>query len=150
MAQGVMVFAEVAGGELASISKEMLGAGRRLADALGEPLLAAVLGHGVQDAAQEAIYHGADTVYVVDDAALAQYQTSSYTKALAAVAQQTEPNILLVGISDNGRDLGPRLAFRLHTGLASDCVELAINSETKLMEATRPVSGGNAMANRCH
>jgi electron transfer flavoprotein alpha subunit len=146
MAQGVLIFAEVAGGALASIAKEMLGAGRRLADALGEPLLAAVLGHGVQDAAQDAIYHGADRVCVVDNPALELYQTASYTKALAAVVQQTEPNILLVGISDNGRDLGPRLAFRLRTGMASDCVELAINPDSKLMEATRPVSGGNAMA----
>src|SRR5688500_615865 len=102
MAQGVLIFAEVAGGNLASIAKEMLGAGRRLADALGEPLQAAVLGHGVEDIAQEVIYHGADSVYVVDNPALAQYQTASYTKAMAALVQHIEPNILLVGISDNG------------------------------------------------
>jgi electron transfer flavoprotein alpha subunit len=65
---------------------------------------------------------------------------------MAQIAAQATPNILLVGLSDSGRDLGPRLAFRLHTGLASDCVELTINPETKLLEATRPVSGGNAMA----
>jgi electron transfer flavoprotein alpha subunit len=146
MAQGVMIFAEVAGGELASIAKEMLGAGRRMADALGEPLQAAVLGHEVQAVAQEAIYHGADSVYVIDDPALEHYQTASYTKAMATLVKQIEPNILLVGISDNGRDLGPRLAFRLHTGMASDCVDLTINPDSKLMEATRPVSGGNAMA----
>jgi electron transfer flavoprotein alpha subunit len=146
MAQGVMVFAEVTGGEVTSIAKEMLGAGRTLADALGEPLLAAVLGSGVQEAAQEVIYHGADTVYVADAPALEQYQTASYTAAMAQIAEQATPSILLVGLSDNGRDLGPRLAFRLHTGLASDCVDLTINPETKLMEATRPVSGGNAMA----
>jgi electron transfer flavoprotein alpha subunit len=146
MAQGVMVFAEVADGELAAIAKEMLGAGRPLADALGEPLLAAVVGSGVQEAAQEAIYHGADTVYVADAPVLAQYQTASYTTAMAQIVEHATPNILLVGMSDNGRDLGPRLAFRLRTGLASDCVELTINPETKLLEATRPVSGGNAMA----
>ena len=146
MAQGVMVFAEAAGGELAAIAKEMLGAGRALADALGEPLLAAVVGNGVQDVAQAAIYHGADTACVADDAALQQYQTASYTAAIAQIVEQAQPNVLLVGMSDNGRDLGPRLAFRLHTGMASDCVELAINADTKLLEATRPVSGGNAMA----
>lgn len=146
MAQGVLVFAEAADGELTSTAKEMLGTGRKLADALGEPLQAAVLGSGVQDIAQAAIHHGADTAYVADSEGLAQYQTSSYTKALEAVVKQVEPNILLVGITDNGRDLGPRLAFRLRTGLASDCVGLEINAETKLMEATRPVSGGNAMA----
>jgi electron transfer flavoprotein alpha subunit len=146
MAQGVLVFAEVVGSELAEIAREMLGAGRTLANTLGEPLLAAVLGSGVQQAAQEAIYHGADTVYVADAPVLEQYQTASYTTVLAQIAAQTTPNILLIGRSDNGRDLGPRLAFRLQTGLASDCVGLAINPETKLMEATRPVSGGNAMA----
>ena len=146
MAQGVLVFAEAADGALSQTGKEMLGAGRKLADALGEPLQAAVLGSGVQDVAQEAIYHGADTAYVADAEGLAQYQTASYTKALATVVQQVEPNVLLVGMSDNGRDLGPRLSFRLRTGMASDCVNLDINPDTKLMEATRPVSGGNAMA----
>ncbi len=146
MAQGVMVFAEVAGSELAAVAKEMLGAGRKLADVLGEPLLAAVLGHGVQEAAQEAIYYGADTVYVADAPVLEPYQTASYTAVMTKVVEQAQPNILLIGLSDNGRDLGPRLAFRLGTGLASDCVELSINPETKLLEATRPVSGGNAMA----
>lgn len=146
MAQGVLVFAEVTQGSLAAIAKEMLGAGRRLADALGEPVLAAVLGSGVQEAAQEAIYHGADTVYVADAPALAHYQTLPYTAVMAQIAEQATPNIVLVGMSDSGRELGPRLAFRLRTGLASDCVELTINPETRLMEATRPVSGGNAMA----
>ena len=146
MAQGVLVFAEVTQGGLAAIAREMLGAGRRLADALGEPLMAAVLGSGVQEAAQEAVYHGADTVYVADAPALAPYQTLPYTTVMAQIAEQATPNILLVGMSDNGREIGPRLAFRLRTGLASDCVELAINPHTQLMEATRPVSGGNAMA----
>ena len=146
MAQGVLVFAEVANGELSSIAKEMLGAGRALADALGEPLQAAVLGNGVDGVAQEAIYHGAEIAYVANAAELEQYQTKSYTDAMETVVKQVDPNVLLIGMSDNGRDLGPRLGFRLRTGLASDCVDLAINAESKLMEATRPVSGGNAMA----
>jgi electron transfer flavoprotein alpha subunit len=65
---------------------------------------------------------------------------------MAQIVEQADPAILLVGMSDSGRDLGPRLAFRLRTGLASDCVELRIDPATKLLEATRPVSGGNAMA----
>jgi electron transfer flavoprotein alpha subunit len=146
MAQGVLVFAEVAQGELVAIAKEMLGAGRRLADALGEPLMAAVLGSGVQEAAQEAVYHGADSVYLADAPVLAHYQTLPYSTVMAQIAEQTTPNILLIGMGDVGRELGPRLAFRLRTGLASDCVELTIHPQTKLLEATRPVSGGNAMA----
>jgi electron transfer flavoprotein alpha subunit len=146
MAQGVLVFAEVAQGGLAAIAKEMLGAGRRLADALGEPLMAAVLGSGVQEAAQEAVYHGADSVYVADAPALGHYETLPYSAVMAQIAEQATPNIVLIGMGDIGRELGPRLAFRLRTGLASDCVDLTINPQTKLMEATRPVSGGNAMA----
>ena len=146
MAQGVLVFAETSQGGLTAIAREMLGAGRRLADALGEPLMAAVLGSGVQEIAQEAIYHGADTAYVADAPALAYYQTLPYSAVMAQIAEQATPNIVLIGMGDIGRELGPRLAFRLRTGLASDCVELTINPQTKLMEATRPVSGGNAMA----
>jgi electron transfer flavoprotein alpha subunit len=146
MAQGVLVFAEVAQGGLTAIAREMLGAGRRLADVLGEPLMAAVLGSGVQEAAQEAVYHGAESVYVADAPALGHYETLPYSAVMAQIAEQTTPNILLIGMGDTGRELGPRLAFRLRTGLASDCVELSIDPQTHLMEATRPVSGGNAMA----
>jgi len=146
MAQGVLVVAEVAQGELTAIAKEMLGAGRRLADALGEPFMAAVLGSGVQEAAQEAVYHGADSVYLADAPALAHYQTLPYSTVMAQIAEQATQNILLIGMGDIGRELGPRLAFRLRTGLASDCVDLTIHPQTKLLEATRPVSGGNAMA----
>ena len=146
MTQGVMIFAETTGAVLAPIAKEMCGVGRRLADALGEPLIAAVVGSGVGDMAQEAIAHGADRVYLADADVLQTYQTASYCTVVGQIAEQAEPEVLLVGMSDNGRDLGPRLAFRLRTGLASDCVDLAINAETRLLEATRPVSGGNAMA----
>ena len=146
MTQGVMIFAETSGAVLAPIAKEMCGVGRRLADALGEPLIAAVVGSGVGDMAQEAIAHGADRVYLADADVLQTYQTASYCAVVGQIAEQAEPEVLLVGMSDNGRDLGPRLAFRLRTGLASDCVDLAINAETRLLEATRPVSGGNAMA----
>ena len=146
MTQGVMIFAETTGAVLAPIAKEMCGVGRRLADALGEPLIAAVVGSGVGDMAQEAIAHGADRVYVADADVLQTYQTASYCAVMGQIAEQAEPEVLLVGMSDNGRDLGPRLAFRLRTGLASDCVDLTIDAETRLLEATRPVSGGNAMA----
>ena len=146
MTQGVLIFAETTSAALAPIAKEMCGVGRRLADVLGEPLIAAVLGSGVGDAAQEAIAHGADRVYLADADVLQTYQTASYCTVLGQIAEQAEPEVLLVGMSDNGRDLGPRLAFRLRTGLASDCVDLTINAETRLLEATRPVSGGNAMA----
>ncbi len=146
MTRGIMIFAETTGAALAPIAKEMCGVGRRLADALGEPLIAAVIGSGVGGAGREAIAHGADRAYVADAGVLQTYQTASYCTVMGQIAEQAEPEVLLVGMSDNGRDLGPRLAFRLRTGLASDCVDLSINAETRLLEATRPVSGGNAMA----
>ena len=146
MARGVLVFAEVAQGRLKAIALEILGAGRRLADALGEPLMAAVLGQGIAEAAQEAVLHGADTVYAADAAALAHYQTLTYCGVMAQIAQQAAPNILLIGMGAIGRELGPRLAFRLRTGLASDCIDLRIHPDTRLMEATRLIAGGNAMA----
>src|SRR5262245_38065366 len=142
MAQGVLVFAETTQGGLAAIAREILGAGRRLADALGEPLMAAVLGSGVQEVAQEAVYYGADTVYVADAPALAHYETLPYSTVMAQIAEQATPNILLIGMGDIGRELGPRLAFRLRTGLASERVELTRNTQTQVLEANSAVSGG--------
>src|SRR2546430_11283068 len=101
MAQGVLVFAEVAQGELTAIAKEMLGAGRRVADALGEPLIAAILGSGVQEAAQEAVYHGADSVYVADAPALSHYETLPYSAAMAPIAEQVTTKTLLIAKADN-------------------------------------------------
>src|SRR4029453_14492240 len=97
MAQGGLFFSEVAQGKLAAIAREMLGAGRRLADALGEPLMAAVLGSRVQEAAQEAMYHGADSVYVADAPALGHYETLPYRAVMAQIAEQATPKILLFG-----------------------------------------------------
>jgi len=108
--------------------------------------MAAVLGHGIAEAAREAILYGADTVYAADAAALAHYQTLPYCGVMAQITQQAIPNILPLGMGAMGRDLGPRLAFRLRTGLASDCIDLRIDPDTRLMEATRPIAGGNAMA----
>src|SRR5690242_15022634 len=135
MAQGVLVFAETSQGGLAAIAKEMLGAGRRLADALGGPLMAAVLGIGWQVVDQEAMCHRADTGYVADAPALAYDRPLPDSTIMAQIAEQATPNIVLIGMGDIGRERGPRLAFRLRTGLASDCVELTINPQAKLLEA---------------
>ena len=95
MAQGVLVFAEVTQEGLAAIAKEMLGAGRRLADALGEPLMAAVLGSGVQESAQEAVYHGADSVYVADAPALEHYETLPYSAVMAQIEELERAEIVM-------------------------------------------------------
>ncbi len=144
--KGVMICGEVAEGKLAAITTELLGAGRKLADALGEELSAVLIGEKVSDVAEEAIRFGADKVYVIEGSVFKSYVTDSYAGALEKLCQQASPNILLMGHTAMGRDLAPRLAFKLGTGLTTDCLELSIDPDTKLMLQTKPVYGGNAVA----
>ncbi len=144
--KGVLICGEVADGKVAGITQELLGIGRKLADELGEELSAVLLGSGIGDAAKDAIAFGADKVYVVDDPLLKDYQTDSYVAVIERVCRQVTPNILLLGQTSMGRDIAPRLAFRLDTGLAMDCIELSIDPQTKLLMQIRPVYGGNALA----
>ncbi|HLE01909.1 MAG TPA: electron transfer flavoprotein subunit alpha/FixB family protein, partial [Dehalococcoidia bacterium] len=143
---GVLICGEVSDGRLAPITAELLGAGRRLADALQEELALALAGSGVGGAASEAVALGADKVYVADDPLLQGYQTEPYLAVMEKLCRQLSPQILLLGQTSAGRDLAPRLAFRLGTGLAMDCVELAIDPATRNLLQTRPVYGGNARA----
>ena len=144
--KGVMVYGEVVDGKLAGIATELLGCGRKLADDLGEELSAVLVGSGVNSLAQEAIAFGADKVYVVDDALLADYQGDSYVAVMEKVVKEVSPQILILGQTSVGRDLAPRLAFRLETAVSMDCVELAIDADSKKLLQTRPVYGGNAQA----
>ena len=144
--KGVMVYCEVAEGKLASIATEGLGCGRKLADDLGEELYAVVVGSGVSGYAREALNSGADKVYVVDDPLLKDYETDSYVTVMEKVAKQVMPQILILGQTPASRDLAPRLAFRLETTATLDCIELAIDHESKRLLQTKPVYGGNAQA----
>ena len=144
--KGVLVLCETKEGKLASISAELLGGGRKLADDLGGELSAALIGSGVADLAQEAIACGADKVYVVDDPILKDYQTDSYVPVMEKVAGQMNPAIIIMGQTSIGRDLAPRLAFRLKTAASLGCLELAIDPNSKKLLQTKPVYGGNAQA----
>jgi electron transfer flavoprotein alpha subunit len=144
--KGVLVCGEVVEGKLAAITAEMLGGGRKLAEKLGEELSVVLLGSEVKGLAAEAIALGADKVYVVDDPVLKDYQTDAYVMAMENVVNQLTPRVLLLGQTSMGRDLGPRLAFRLKTALSMDCTELDVDAESKLLIQTRPVYGGNARA----
>ncbi|MFH1002856.1 MAG: electron transfer flavoprotein subunit alpha/FixB family protein [Chloroflexota bacterium] len=144
--QGVMVFGEVEGDHLARITTELLGCGRKLADDLGQPLCAVLVGSGVSPAGQAAISFGADQAYLVDDPLLKGYAADACVLAMEKVASQVKPRILILGQTDIGRDLAPRLAFRWHTAAVLDCVELAIDPASKLLLETKPVYGGNAQA----
>jgi electron transfer flavoprotein alpha subunit len=140
----ILVVGEVADGALVPITAEMLGAARRLAGEAGTTVACALIGSGVESHAQEAAAQGADKVLVVDDGNLAEYNSDTYLQAMLHLVEQTSPSILLFGQTNVGRDLAPRLAFRLGTGVIMDTVELAVDGDRLL--GTRPAYGGNARA----
>ena len=144
--KGVMIFIEVTEGKLANIAKELLGAGRKLANDLSEELSALVIGNGLENIAAEAIAFGADKVYVVDAPLLKDYRTDSYVAIVEKVVKQSNPRMLLMGQTNIGRDLAPRIAFKLSTAAVMDCIALEIDAATKQLLLTKPVYGGNARA----
>ncbi len=144
--KGVLIIAEFVNGALAPIAKELLGAGRKLASGLGEEVSAALIGSGIAGAAAEAISFGADKVYIVDDPLLKDYRTDAYVAAAEKVVKQVNPRIVLAGQTTIGRDLAPRLAFRVDTAVTMDCIDLSIDESTKQLLSTKPVYGGNARA----
>ncbi|PIU56992.1 MAG: electron transfer flavoprotein subunit alpha, partial [Chloroflexi bacterium CG07_land_8_20_14_0_80_51_10] len=144
--KGVLIGGEVAEGKIAPITLELLGIGRKLADDLGEELSVLLLGSSLSEAARGAIVFGADKVYIADDPLLSDYNSDTYTAAVTKACEQLSPSILLLGQTDMGRDIAPRVAARLRTGLSVDCIELGIDPHTKLLIQTRPVYGGNALA----
>ncbi len=142
MASSILVVGEVEEGSLAKITAEMLGAARRLSG--DGTITCALIGSGVEASGQAAIALGADEVLVVDDAALAEYNTDTYLQAMLKIAEQASAPIILFGQTDLGRDLAPRLAFHLDTGVIMDTIELAMEGDR--LQGTRPCYGGNALA----
>ncbi|ABW18198.1 electron transfer flavoprotein subunit alpha/FixB family protein [Alkaliphilus oremlandii] len=144
--KGVLVYIEQRNKEIQKVSLELLGKGREIADKLGEKLSAVIIGHGVQNLAEELIYHGAEKVIVVEHEILENFVTEPYTKALTEVIKKEKPEVVLVGATSIGRDIGPRVSARIHTGLTADCTSLDIDEETRQLLMTRPAFGGNIMA----
>jgi electron transfer flavoprotein alpha subunit len=144
--EGVWFWVEQFQGQAGSISWEMAGKGRQLADQLGVSLTACVLGSGVEPLAQEAIAYGADRVFLVDDPTLASYRTDPYAAVMVDLVERHKPEILIMGASSRGRDLAGSIATRLVTGLTADCTGLEIDPETRQLRQTRPAFGGNIMA----
>lgn len=143
-AKGVLVIGEIAGGQLDMGAKELLAHGRKLADSLKEPLSIALLGDSVGGSPKEAIAFGADRVYSVTDPVLKEPDPEAYLAALAKLVKEHSPKVILVGKTPLGSNIGPRLAFRLDTALAQDCLEVKIDNN-KLV-GNRPVFGGNCTA----
>lgn len=143
---GVWVFAEQREGQLQKVSLELLGEGRKIADKLGSKLTALLIGSKVQNLVEDLSRHGADEILVVDAPELEHYTTDGYTKAICELANAKKPNIIFIGATFIGRDLGPRVAARLETGLTADCTSLDVDVESGDLLATRPAFGGNLMA----
>jgi len=144
--QDILVCSEIAEGKLAPITLELLGAGKKLADELGQALSILLMSGKIGNLAQEAITYGADKVYVAENNILDPYNSDAFTETAAKLCQKINPDIILLGQTDIGRDMAPRLVAKLQGGLAMDCIDLAIDPETKLLVQTRPVFGGNANA----
>lgn len=155
--KGVYIFAQQVDNEISPIAYELLGKAKDLAADLGTEVTAVLLGAGVKALADSLAEYGADKVIVVDSPVLETYRTEPYTQALAAVINEYKPEIMLVGATAIGRDLGPRVSARVGTGLTADCTVLEIgdfplnpmpNREQKHNQLlmTRPAFGGNTIA----
>jgi len=131
--KGVWVFAEQREGELQKVSLELLGEGRKIADKLGVKLTALLLGNNVSNLVEELATHGADEVLVAEHELLTHYTTDGYTKVICDLANDRKPEILFIGATFVGRDLGPRVAARLTTGLTADCTSLDIDENGKFL-----------------
>jgi len=143
---GVWVVAELAGGALKKCTLELLGEGRKLADALGVSLEAVLMGDGVSGLVPDLVQHGADKVYMAEHAVLGAYRTAPYTTVLTGLINDNKPEIVLIAATPTGRDLAGRVATRLGTGLTADCTALEIEPEERLLRQIRPAYGGNIMA----
>ena len=145
-ARGVWVYLEHEEGRLESVSLELLGRGRELADALGAGLTGLLVGYALNDLAQQAIACGADRVLVADHPDLQLYSTAPFTRVVHAMALDGKPDILLLGATPNGRDLAGRLAVRLRTGLTADCTGLEIEPGRRLLRGEVVGFGGGIVA----
>lgn len=155
--KGVFVFAQQVDNVISNIAYELIGKGKELAKDLGVEVTAVLVGSDVKGLADQLAEYGADKVIVVDDPELKEYRTEPYTHAIASVIKEFKPEIFLIGATAIGRDLGPRVCARIHTGLTADCTKLDIGDfpmnpvpgrETKHKQLlmTRPAFGGNTIA----
>jgi electron transfer flavoprotein alpha subunit len=142
MAKGIWVFAEVKDGNVRKITFELLSQGKKMAEKLGEELVAVLLGTGVEGLTGRLAEY-ADKVFWADDPALSQYTTDAYASVLTNLLKEHQPSIFLCGATVMGKDLSPRVATRLQTGLATDCTGLSIG-DNGLLVAKRPVYAGKA------
>ena len=125
---------------------ELLGQAREMADQVNEEVIALIVGKNVDKALEEVKKYGATSAITISGDVYAEYNTDVYTNAIVETVNQYQPNVILISATSQGRDLGPRMSGRLHTGLTADCTSLAFDVEKKEVQWTRPAFGGNLMA----
>lgn len=140
------VYIETVNGEVKSVGLELLNAGKRLAQIKKEKLVAIVIGYKISEVGKKAISYGADEVILVDEPEYKNYNTDGYVNVMEQLIKKYKPSTLLIGATNNGRDMGSRLACRIKTGLTADCTGLDIDEESGNVAWTRPAFGGNLMA----
>ena len=143
--KGICVYADCTGGNIHRVTYELCGKARELASVTGHPVYALVIGHRVADCAETLRHYGVDKVFVYDDAAFADFRIEPYTEAFCHFIEKEKPSSILVGATNLGRQLAPRVAARCRTGLTADCTVLEMKENTDLVQI-RPAFGGNIMA----
>lgn len=171
MSKDIFVIVEQRNGAVQKVSKELVGESTKLAADLGEQVVAVLMGYKIKGEAEQLIHYGASKVLVIDHPVLENYTTEPYVKAVEYVIKNFDPNIVLFGASSIGRDMAPRIAGRVHTGLTADCTRLdvdvakyqeylrtstslalqperidALDTSDRYLKMTRPAFGGNVMA----
>ena len=144
--KNIWVFIETECGKPKNVGFELINAAKPLAQEKGCELIAVVIGKDIEGVAKDAICYGADSAIIVDGPEYEYYTTDAFAKALVALVEKYKPETLMIGATNNGRDLGPRVSCRLKTGLTADCTAIAIDEETGNVAWTRPTFGGNLMA----
>ncbi len=144
--KNIWVFIETECGKAKNVGYELLHVAKELATEKGCKLIAVVIGNKIRSVAQDAICYGADSAIMVDGEEYEYYTTDAFVNAMATLIEKYKPETLMIGATNNGRDMGPRVSCRVKTGLTADCTEIAIDAETGNIAWTRPTFGGNLMA----
>ena len=143
--RGICVYADCSGGRIHRVTFELIGKARELAKVTGHPVYVLAIGHGLRDCAETLRHYGPDKVFLYDDEAFADFRIEPYTEAFCNFIEKEKPSSILVGATNLGRQLAPRVAARCRTGLTADCTVLEMKENTDLVQI-RPAFGGNIMA----
>ena len=144
--KGVYVIADCFNGQVRKVTYELIGQARLIADQLNEDVHTLILGESVAQEAQSLVEYGSDFVHVFEHPLLARYTTDGYTKVITDFFAHNKPNVILIGATNDGRDLAPRISGRMKNGVVADCTILSVNEADRLVDWTRPALGGNILA----